>query len=108
MKRSVVGLVALLGLVLPHSAAGAFTARGSVEQVSATGLTAGARTTLVDRRGRTVRTKRADDLGGLLFRGVRPGKGYRVRSGGERSGALTVLTDRAAPPSTDLYDQEMP
>jgi predicted acyl esterase len=92
------------------TAATPFNARGSVEQVYVTGLTPGVQVSLLTRVGRTVARKRADAQGGLLFRDVRPGIGYRVRltSGGPSSEALTVLTKRAAPPSTDVYNQTIP
>ena len=91
------------------AAAQAFEARGSVQQVYATGLTPGAQVSLLDRAGQRVARKRADELGGLLFRRVKPGRGYRVRPrGGKRSEPLRVLTKRAAPPSTEVYDQEIP
>jgi len=85
-------------------------AHGSVEQVYATGLAPGARVVLTDRRGRRVATKRADGLGGVLFRNVAPGGGYRLRlaSGGPRSGPLRVLSTRPAPPSTSVYEQSIP
>ncbi len=87
----------------------AFSAHGSVEQVYVTGLDARARMTLVDRSGRAIATRRADELGGLLFRHVKPGTAYRVRlaGGGGRSGPLTVLSARPAPPSTKIYDQQI-
>ena len=87
-----------------------FHARGSVEQVYATGIAPNAEASLVDRDGQVVATRHANALGGLLFRDVRPGRGYRVRlaGSGERSEALTVLTKRPAPPSTDVYDQSIP
>jgi uncharacterized protein len=87
-----------------------FEAHGSVEQVYATGLGPGARMTLFDRRRRKVATKPADSLGGVLFRNVAPGGGYRVRlaSGGPRSGPLRVLSTRSAPPSTNIYSQSIP
>jgi predicted acyl esterase len=89
-------------------AAAPFVARGSVEQVQVTGVSPGARLSLVDRRGRQVGSRRADSLGGLLFRNVRPGAGYRVRQGGLRSGSVTVLPNRSAPPSTRTYGQTIP
>ena len=55
------------------------SARGSVEQVYATGLPAGAETSLLDPPADVVETRNANDLGGLLFRNVPPGDGYRVR-----------------------------
>jgi predicted acyl esterase len=89
-----------------------FQARGSVEQVYATGVNAGARVQLVNRRGARVASQRADSLGGVLFRNVAPGRGYRVRPGAGRtvreSHPLTVLPGRSAPPSTRIYDQTLP
>jgi uncharacterized protein len=88
--------------------AAAFTARGSVEQVQVTGAQAGARVVLVDFRGRRVAAQPADSLGGVLFRNVRPGAGYRVRQGGAQSGPFSVLPNRSAPPSTRSYGQTIP
>jgi predicted acyl esterase len=87
-----------------------FSAQGSVEQVYATGLGPGVQTLLLNPKGRAIARQRADSLGGLLFRNVKPGTGYRVRvsQGGERSGPLTVLSTRPAPPSTDFYNQTIP
>jgi len=99
--------VAVLSLVFASSAA-AFDARGSVEQVYATGLTPGAQVSLHDSSGGVVESRNANDLGGTLFRNVPPGSGYQVRSGEETSGPLTVLTKQSAPPSTDVYNQEVP
>jgi predicted acyl esterase len=88
----------------------AFRAHGSVKQVYVTGLPAHARTALVNRKGRRVARKRANGLGGLLFRHVKPGTGYRVRPlpRGHRSRRLTVLGARPAPPSTSVYNQTLP
>jgi predicted acyl esterase len=90
--------------------AAAIDAHGSAEQVYVTGLSPGARMSLVDRSGRTVATKRANAQGGLLFRTVRPGTGYRVRptGGSAESGPVTVLSTRSEPPSTDAYNQTVP
>jgi uncharacterized protein len=92
------------------SAKTSFTARGSAEQVYATGLDAGVQVSLVNAKGRTVATKKAGSLGGVLFRDVKPGSGYRVRAGkgGPQSDPLTVLSTQAAPPSTDVYNQTIP
>jgi uncharacterized protein len=95
-------LVALLAAAPAH----AFTARGSAQQVDVTGLEPGAKVVLSG-QGRT-RTRRANSLGGALFRGVRPGGGYRVRSRGKTSAPLRVLTGRDAPPSTRIYGQRIP
>jgi predicted acyl esterase len=105
--------VAALALVFASASSAAepsFTARGSVEQVYATGLPADAQTSLLDSAGQVVETRTANDLGGVLFRNVAPGDGYRVRlaASGETSGPLTVLTKQSAPPSTDVYDQTIP
>ena len=85
-------------------------ARGSVEQVYATVLAPKAQVQLLNARGRAIAKKRADSLGGVVFRNVKPGSGYRVSGarGGERSGPLTVLSTRPAPPSTDVYNQTIP
>jgi predicted acyl esterase len=92
------------------AAQAAVDAHGSVKQVYVTGLAAHAQMSLLDNRGRTVAKKKADGLGGLLFRNVKPGTGYRVRptKGGAKSKPLTVLTTRPAPPSTDVYNQTIP
>jgi predicted acyl esterase len=109
------GVLALMFTTGPRAGAAsrgvpAFSAHGSVEQVYVTGLGPGARMTLLDRDGQAVATKRADDLGGLLFRRVSPGTGYRVRpaGGGAESGPLRVLSTRPAPPNTDIYNQQIP
>jgi len=92
------------------AAEAAFSAHGSAKQVYVTGLSGGAQASLLDSTGRTVAKKRADGLGGLLFRDVKPGTGYRVRlsKGGAKSAPLTVLSTRPAPPSTDVYNQTLP
>src|SRR3954469_17375471 len=109
--RLLVAVVALLcTLVVGADVAEAYSAHGSVEQVYVTGLPAGAKLSLLNRRGRTVARKRADSLGGLLFRNVKPGKGYRLRRSrkGPKSARLTVLSKRSAPPSADVYNQSIP
>jgi uncharacterized protein len=88
--------------------AATFQAHGSVQQVYAVGLMPRQSVALIDRKGTTVATQRADWLGGIVFRNVTPGAGYRLRAGGKRSAALIVLADRSAPPSTRIYDQRLP
>src|SRR3954453_8121362 len=87
-----------------------FSAHGSVKQVYVTGLGSGAPMSLINRLGQTIATQRANGLGGLLFRDVPAGDGYRVRpaGGGVESDPLTVLSTRPAPPSTDIYNQSIP
>ena len=97
-----------VALALTAASAQAFVAKGSAEQVYVTGLGAGAKATLTNAKGRKVATRKATALGGIVFRGLKPGNGYRVRSGNERSEALSVFTNRPAPPSTAVYDQSIP
>ncbi len=75
-----------------------------------TGLPGNAEMSLLKANGTTVYTQDADSLGGLLFRKVRPGSGYRVRlvSTGETSGPMTVHPDVSAPWDPSVYDQEIP
>ena len=82
--------------------------RGSAEQVQVTGARAGAQVQLLSRRGRVVAARRADALGGVVFRAVTPGGGYRVRQGATRSRAVTVYSNRSVPLSTRTYRQKIP
>jgi uncharacterized protein len=92
------------------ASASAFSAKGSVEQVYVTGLTPSAQVSLLRSNGETVSTQTADSLGGLLFRGVAPGRRYRVRSSStsEQSGPITVHTQAAAPWDPGIYKQSIP
>jgi predicted acyl esterase len=112
VRRTLAFTALLAALLLPAAAAGAakIDAHGSVEQVYATGLPGGAQVSLLDREGREVAAKSADELGGVLFRDIEPGHGYRVRlaSGEAESGPLRVLTTRSAPPDSSIYDQSIP
>ena len=60
-----------------------FSAHGSVEQVYVTGLAPGAEMSLLNSAGATIATRQASSRGGLLFRDVPPGSGYRVQPAGE-------------------------
>jgi hypothetical protein len=51
-----------------------------------------------------VAIRRADSLGGVVFRGVTPARGYRIDEPRAVSTGVTVFGDRRAPPSTRLYD----
>jgi uncharacterized protein len=110
MFRSIALAVAAASLALAPAAAADVSAHGSVAQVYATGLAPGAQATLVAPAGGRDRTRKANNLGGLLFRHVKPGTGYRVRlaDGSATSEPLTVLSTRSAPPSTDVYNQSIP
>jgi uncharacterized protein len=105
-------LLSLLAALLPAAVAQAkappIRAHGSAEQAYAVGLRARRLVLLVNRHGRTVAARTADSLGGVVFRSIVPGRGYRVRQGGRRSGPLTVFSDRPAPPNTKLYGQRIP
>src|SRR3954468_24855070 len=110
MWRLTMGAAAL-ALAFASSAGAAsasMDAHGSVEQVYVTGLSPGARATLLDVDGNSVATRAANPLGGLLFRCVNPGSGYRVRAGAAKSGPLKVLGERPAPPDAHVYDQQIP
>src|SRR3954469_5377931 len=109
-RATIAMAVALFVVVMSPAAAEAFDAHGSVEQVYATGLPAGAQSSLLDSGGQVVATRNANELGGILFREVTPGSGYQVRLDptGETSGPLTVLTKQSAPPSTEIYNQAVP
>jgi predicted acyl esterase len=86
-----------------------FSAHGSVEQVYVTGAPARERMKLLNPKGRVVKEKRVNALGGLLFRHVSPGSGYRVRlAGGGESERLRVLSARSAPPDEAVYNQPIP
>jgi hypothetical protein len=97
-----------LGTAGDAEAAGSIDAHGSAEQVYATGLEPGAVSRLLDRGGDVVAEQRAGDLGGVVYRKVAPGGGYRLTSGGAESGRLRVSSNRPAPPSTKVYDQDIP
>jgi predicted acyl esterase len=85
-----------------------YEARGSVEQVYATGLEPEQMVDLIDKSGETIETNKATAEGGVLFRRVKPGPGYKVKpAGDESSDELTVLTDASAPPDESVYDQEI-
>jgi uncharacterized protein len=100
------GLIAAAGA----SAAPSFSAHGSAEQVYVTGLAANAQMSLISSGGKTLYTQDADSLGGLLFRNVPPGGGYRVRltSDGSESGPITVHSDAAKPWDPSVYNQSIP
>jgi predicted acyl esterase len=87
-----------------------FTAHGSAQQVYAVGLPAGARVGLRGPGGKTLQRQRADGQGGVLFRHVRPGTGYRVQVArtGQVSRPLTVHSNSAKQWNKSIYDQSMP
>jgi predicted acyl esterase len=89
----------------------AFTAAGSAEQVYALGLPPGTQASLLKPGGQVASTRQADSLGGVLFRNVQPGGGYRVRidNGGQESAPVTVHPSVAAAPwDPGIYGQSIP
>ena len=111
-RMSVIATLVTLavGLMAVASAsASSFTARGSVEQVDVTGVAPNAQVSLL-RNKATVATQNADSLGGVLFRTVKPGAGYKVSvpSTNETSEAITVHTGKSAPWDPSVYNQEIP
>jgi predicted acyl esterase len=83
--------------------------RGSARQVDVTGVLARARVALIDARGHRVQVRSATSLGGVLFRNVRPGSGYRIKvlSTGRTAGPVTVHTNAAAPWDPSIYNQSI-
>ncbi len=115
-RRAWMGAVAALVLaaawLVAATSAFAFSAnaQGSVEQVYVTGLTPGGEASLLGSGGETVSTQTADADGGLVFRKVTPGKGYKVKElpSGEESGEITVHTQAAKPWDPTVYKQTIP
>ena len=111
-KRIGVPVLAALALVLlvpsAASAANSLAVHGSVNQVYVTGAQPGTSLRLV-RKGKTVSKKPVGSLGGVLFRQVAAGKGYRVRAAdGSLSVPVGVMRDRSAPKDPSIYNQTLP
>jgi predicted acyl esterase len=87
-----------------------FKARGSVQQVDVTGAGAHKRVVLLNRAGHRVAVQKSSGLGAVLFRHVKPGKGYRVQilPHGPRSKPVTVHNGRAKPWDPKIYHQSIP
>src|SRR4051812_47401096 len=91
------------------SAANNLGVHGSVNQVYVTGAKPGTSLRLLDRKGKKVSTKPVGSLGGVVFRRVPAGKGYRVRAAdGSLSVRVGVMRDRAAPKNQSIYNQALP
>jgi len=94
--------------VTPVSTTTGFDAVGSAEQVYVTGLDPSERASLVSPGGTILATQTADTLGGLLFRNVAPGSGYRVvDQHGTASPPLVVHDDAPAPWDPGIYHQHI-
>ena len=78
---------------------------GSVEQVYVTDLTPGAEASLIGPDGKSLITQTVNELGGILFREVPPGEGYRVESEGVQSDPVVVHNDDPAPWDPSIYNQ---
>ena len=93
----------------PAPVAPTLSAYGSAEQVYAVGLAPSSSASLVDSTGRILSTQSADSLGGLLFRDVPPGSGYRVRAlpQGSESESVTVYTTASTPWDPAIYNQSI-
>ncbi len=110
-RAIVISCILTLALAVPAvaGAATSFEAHGSARQVYATGIAPGATATLLSPKGKAVQSKAADAQGGLLFRNVKPGSDYRVKvAGAGASDPLAVFSEEPAPPSTSVYDQDIP
>jgi predicted acyl esterase len=108
---TVAGLLVLAALAAPRAgAADTVVAHGSARQVWVTGLPGSASVSLLDGGGSTLQTKDADAEGGVLFRDVAPGDGYRVRrdADGVTSAPVTVHTEDPAQWNPAIYDQMIP
>jgi predicted acyl esterase len=103
-------LITVACAAVADAASPGLSAQGSAEQVYVTGASPHARVALLGSAGQTVQTKHADSLGGVLFRDVKPGRGYRVRVAprGAESGPLTVHSDAATPWDPSIYNQKLP
>jgi hypothetical protein len=84
-------------------------AHGSAEQVYVTGLKPHASAALKDEQGHVVARQKADAQGGVLFRNVKPGSGYRVRlaGSGKQSAPVAVHSDADAPWDPSIYKQHI-
>jgi predicted acyl esterase len=82
-------------------------ASGSAKQVLVTGASPG-QSVKLKRKGKTVSMQKAGPLGGVVFRGVTPGKGYMVQAGGTKTKTLRVFGNGSKPASTKTYKQELP
>ena len=114
-KSSAIRSAAIMLLVIASLAGGgvrastaSVNATGSVEQVYATGLPGGAAASLIAPDGSTVETRTVTAEGGVLFRKVAPGDGYRVRLAGGDSDPVTVHDQSAAPWDPSIYHQSVP
>jgi predicted acyl esterase len=101
----------LIALMAPAgaSATNTLSVHGSVNQVYVTGAQPGTSLRLIDRKGKRISNRPVGSLGGVVFRRVPAGKGYRVRAAdGSRSARVGVMSDRPAPKNPSIYNQTLP
>ena len=107
MATALLGLV-VLGTAPAATAATLPVAHGSVNQVWATGIPANSTTSLLNRAGKVVQTEKADAQGGVLYRNVPAGSGYRLRLASHATSApVTVHKLTAAPWDPSIYEQTL-
>jgi uncharacterized protein len=112
LKRAIVPALPVALLIAAISPSGASAAsdlavHGSVNQVYVTNAQPGTSLRLV-RQGKVVSRKPVGTLGGVVFRRIPTGKGYRVRAAdGSLSRRIAVMSARA-PKNTSIYDQTLP
>jgi uncharacterized protein len=101
--------LAIAGLIpAAASAANNLAVHGSVNQVYVTNAQPGTSLRLIDRKKKKVATKPVGSLGGVVFRRVPAGKGYRVRAAnGSLSVRVGVMRDRP-PKNQSIYNQTLP
>ena len=103
-----IGLV-LVSLVAGCAREATFQVRQSVEQLHVTHATPGQDLVVVDAAGKTVATGTADALGSFVFRALKPGAGYLVKTAGarpEQSPPLTVMSVESSKPSSESYAKQ--
>ena len=104
-------LLLAVAIVSPPTIANAAVtpiAHGSAEQVWVTGVAPGATATLLDAGDATVATETVDAQGGVLFRLVTPGTGYRVQVDGMTSEPVTVHSSAPQQWNPSIYNQTIP
>ena len=98
-----------IAVISPAGASGAnsLAVHGSVNQAYVTGAQPGTSLRLV-RKGKVISKKPVGSLGGVVFRRIASGKGYRVRAAdGSLSRRISVMSERP-PKNTSIYNQTLP
>jgi predicted acyl esterase len=106
LRLTVAGALVAAG-VSAHAATPAVDAHGSIEQVYATGVAPHVPATLLDAHGKKLATVTTTPEGGVLFRKVKPGGGYRVKVGSTTSAPVSVHPVASTPWDTSFYKQSI-